>query len=157
MKSSEKRGLLVLIGVVIIVIGIIWLITNNKKTKNNEVETPKNGEVSVGEFTETENDGTVVNTSEKLKENKEIEGFKITSIRFEEKDGQSTLIANVTNTSGEAKEGFLVDIVLYDKAGNEIGRIPGNIIETIAGETIEMRAGITESYVNAYNFKLEKK
>lgn len=157
MKSSEKRGLLVLIGVVIIVIGIIWLITNNKKTKNNVVEAPKNGEVSVGEFTETDSEGTVVNTSEKLKENKEIEGFKITSIRFEEKDGQSTLIANVTNTSGEAKEGFLVDIVLYDKAGNEIGRIPGNIIETIAGETIEMRAGITESYVNAYDFKLEKK
>ena len=158
MKKKEKQGLLILIIVGILIITLIWFVTRPKDSKLNEENNGGTTEnISQGEFTKVEQDGTIVNTSEKLKENKEIEGFKISNIKFEEKNGQTELIADVTNTTGKAQKGFLVDIVLLDKQGKEIARIPGNIIETQAGETIEIHAGITERYANAYNFKLEKK
>ena len=156
MKSREKKGLLILILVALVIIGIIWFATRPKENGQAQNGKTTQGE-SVGEFTVKQSDGTIVNTSEKLKQNKEIQGFKISNIQFKEQGGESELVADVTNTTTEAKPGFLVDIVLYDKNGAEIGRIPANIIETEAGETIQIHAGITESYTNAYDFKMEEK
>ena len=46
--------------------------------------------------------------------------------------------------------------MLFDKNGNEMGRIPVGVAETQKGETVEVKATINESYANAYDFKLEK-
>ena len=66
------------------------------------------------------------------------------------------MVAFVTNNTGSDKDGFLVDVVLLAKDGSEIGRIPASITPTKAGETIQIRAKITENYINAYDFKLVK-
>ena len=79
LKSNEKRGILILILVVIIIIGIMFAVTrgskNNSKDTNQNINNEENIELSQvdpsrGEFTKTESDGTVVNTSDKLKEDK---------------------------------------------------------------------------------------
>lgn len=157
MKKKEKRALLILIIVAVLIIGAIWFLTRG----NNKEQTAGAG-ANKGEqqYVQVQQDGTKVNTSNKINENKEIEGFTIENVRFIERDGVTELRADVTNRTNEAKEGFLMDIVLYDKSGNEMGRIPGNVIETQAGETIEICAGITgivENYISAYDFKMVKK
>ena len=150
MKKSEKRGLLILILVVIIIIVGIWLITRNKNNNQN------GGTSSKGEYTKVDDNGVVVNTSKKLQSNKETDGFTITNIKFTEQNGETILSAHVTNKTGSAQGSFFGKIVLYDKKGNEIGRIPVMVSETENGETISIEATITESYINAYDFKLEK-
>ncbi len=152
MKSKEKKGILILIGVGVLIVLAIWLFTrvgnNDKKEETNNL--------SQGEFTKVEQDGTISNTSEKLHQDREDSGFSITNISFGEVKGETVLKARVTNVTGQAQESFLGRIVLFDKSGNKIGEIPINISETQQGETIEIEAYITESYANAYDFKLER-
>lgn len=156
MKKQEKRMLLILVIVSALIITIIWFATRNKEN-NNAVETEKTIEnVEQGEFTKVEADGTIVNTSEKLKQTKENLGFSITNINFMKKGNETILTARVTNNTGEAQGDFLGQIVLLDKRGNEIGRIPAMITETENGEATDIETTITESYANAYDFRLEK-
>ena len=153
MKKQEKRMLLILVIVSVLIITIIWFATRNKEN-NNVGETTEN--VEQGEFTKVEADGTIVNTSEKLKQTKENLGFSITNINFMKKGNETILTARVTNNTGEAQGDFLGQIVLLDKRGNETGRIPAMITETENGEAIDIETTITESYANAYDFRLEK-
>ena len=153
MKKQEKRMLLILVIVSALIITIIWFATRNKEN-NNVGGTTEN--VEQGEFTRVEADGTIVNTSEKLKQTKENLGFSITNINFVKKGNETILTARVTNNTGEAQGDFLGQIVLLDKRGNEIGRIPAMITETENGEAIDIETTITESYANAYDFRLEK-
>lgn len=162
MKSNEKRGILILILVVIIIIGIMFAVTRGSKDTNPNINNEENIELSQvdpsrGEFTKTESDGTVVNTSDKLKEDKVESGFEISKINYTEKDGHTVLEADVTNMTGSSQSAFMADIVLLDKEGKEQGRIPVAIPDTQTGETICVQAGINDQYANAYNFKLEKK
>ena len=153
MKKQEKRMLLILVIVSVLIITIIWFATRNKEN-NNVGGTTEN--VEQGEFTKVEANGTIVNTSEKLKQTKENLGFSITNINFMKKGNETILTARVTNNTGEAQGDFLGQIVLLDKRGNEIGRIPAMITETENGEAIDIETTITESYANAYDFRLEK-
>lgn len=165
MRNEEKKGLLILIGVAILIISVIWLFTRNKSNEDKQpINDPSSTTTSIasedsasqGEFTKVEENGTIVNTSEKLNGSKEELGYSLTDITFGEVNGETVLKARVTNKTESAQSEFLGNIVLLDQSGNEIGRIPVNISETQPGETIEIEAYITESYANAYDFKLEK-
>lgn len=149
MRNREKGIMLMIIIITILIISIIWVISKGKEGKEDKT--------SNTEFIQVEDDGSKVNTSDKVKETREIEGVTIENIRITEKNGQTELVADATNTTEQIKSRFLVNIILLDKAGNEIGRIPGVIGEMQPGETIEMHAGITEDYANVYDFRIEKK
>ena len=166
MKKSEKRGILILIIVAIAIIAVVFGLTRSSKNNNTNINSNTNKssnielsqvDASRGEFTKTESDGTVVNTSDKLKENKVESGFEISNINFSEKDGHTSLEADVTNMTGSTQGNFMADIVLLDKEGKEQGRIPVAIPETQICETVGIQAGINDQYANAYNFRLEKK
>ncbi len=164
MKSNEKKTILILIVVSVIIIGVTWHFTRGKNSDGGETGgNPTAGQVgnaannaSKGEYTRVEKDGTVVNTSEKLKTEREDSGFLISNISFEEKNGETILKATLMNKTESVQATFLGDIVLMDKSGNEIGRIPVRVSEMQAGEIRDIEATITESYANAYDFKLEK-
>ena len=143
MKSSEKKGILILILVSIVIIAVIYGITHGSHTRNAE-----NKKVQI-ENANLENN--------KLKEDKVESGFEISNINFSEKDGHTSLEADVTNMTGTAQGNFMAEIVLLDKEGKEQGRIPVAIPETQIGETVGIQAGINDQYANAYNFRLEKK
>lgn len=155
-KSKGSSIVLALLIIAIIVAGAILIATNINKTQST-AELDEQNTVKQDNFTKVESDGTVVNTSQKLNKDKEIDGFLISNIEFKEKDGMTELVADVTNNSGKNKAAFLADIVLYDSNNKEIARIPASVVDTKAGETILIRAKITENYANAYDFKLEKR
>ena len=145
--------------VAVLIISIIWFVTRPKQNDSNvgnSGTTVSAAEAAEGEFTKVEADGTVSNTSEKLKEVKDEEGFEISDIEFKEKNGETVLTARVTNMTDSDQESFFGNIVLLDKSGNELGRIPVMISATQKGESIRIEASITERYANAYDFKLVK-
>ena len=147
MNSNKKTIILImiLVGIILIIFTASMLINKN----DNAIE--------VEELIKKQEDGSTINISKKLNENKEINGFIISNINFTEKNGDSELLAIVKNETGKTQNGFLIDIVLYDKTEKEIGRIPGTITKTEPGEEIQIRAKITENYINAYDLKIEKK
>lgn len=124
MKKQEKRMLLILVIVSALIITIIWFATRNKENNNVGGTGTTTENVEQGEFTKVEADGTIVNTSEKLKQTKENLGFSITNINFMKKGNETILTARVTETEN--------------------------------GEAIDIETTITESYANAYDFRLEK-
>lgn len=150
MKKKEKKMILILIIVSILIIGIIWLVTRPKKEEIVENEV-------VEEFVQVLDDGTKLNTSSKLQEEKTINGLKIGNIQLTEKNGQLVLLADVTNPTEKDSEIFLIDIILYDKTGKEIATVPGIVSPIKAGGKTQLNAGITEKYANAYDFKVVKK
>ena len=141
--------ILILVIVSILIVGIIWVVTrpNKEKVEENDVE----------EFVQVLEDGTKLNTSDKLKEEKTVDGLKIGNIQLTEKNGQLVLLADVTNPTTKTSDTFLVDITLYDKTGKELTTVTGLIIPIKPGESTQLNAGITEKYANAYDFKVVKK
>lgn len=153
MKSKSNKMLLILILIIVTIAVIAMLCFMAKKGKEKQEE---NANQVVEEFVQVQEDGTKVNISNKLKEEKELDGLKIGNIQLTEKDGQLTLLANVTNTTSQDVDAFLIDIILYDKNGNEIDTILGLISPVKAGQAVQLKAGITEDYANAYDFKVVK-
>ena len=151
MKSKKKRILFILIIIAIIVLIVLWFA---KKENHKEEETNTVTE----NFIQLKEDGTVENISSKLKEEKELDGLRFKNITLIEKSGQLTLFADVMNTTNQDIEAYFVNIILYDKEGKELGTILSLISPIKAGETVELKTGITEKkYVNAYDFKIVKK
>ena len=154
MKKNEKRMILILLLILIIAI-IIFIVNKNKKEDNKEENINKNN-ITTEEFVEVLEDGTKANTSKELKRPKEIEGLEITNIQLTEKEGQTVLLANVTNSTEKDTEVIGINIVILDKKGEEIAKIPGAIPPLKTRETKQLNIGITEDYANAYNFRVEK-
>ena len=152
MKKKEKKMLLILIIISIAIIATLYFFTKD----GNKNITEQTNEVKE-EFVHRQEDGTKVNTSNKLKEEKELDGLKIGNIRLTEKDGQLTLFANVRNTTMQDVEAFFIDIILYDKEGNQLDTILGFVSPVKVGGTVELKAGVTEDYANAYDFKVVRK
>lgn len=153
MKNNEKRMILViiLIGIVIIAGLLLWRNKGKNAEQQQEEETKKE------EYVQELEDGTKLNISNKLKEEKTINGLKIGNIQLTEKNGQSILLADVKNDTSKDSETFLINIILLDSEGEEIAKIPGIISSIKAGETEQLNAGITDNYANAYDFKVEKR
>lgn len=162
MKTNEKKGLLILIIVAVLIIGGIWFFKSRKSNKpeagtNNGGKSSSSTSASQGEYTKVENNGTIVNTSETLKKERTTDsGFKLSNITFKDEGGETKFGALVTNMTGKSQPSFYGKIVLSDKSGNTTGEIPVMIAATQAGEVVEIEATITESYANAYDFKLVK-
>ena len=153
MKTKEKRMICILVIITVVVIGGLLIWRNNVRTNENkqeESEEPKEEYVQVLE------DGTKLNISEKLKETKTIDGIEITNIQLTEQGGQTMLLAQATNTKGVESPVVGINIIVVDKSGKEIGKIPGAISPLQAGETKQLIINITEDYANAYDFKVEK-
>ena len=150
MKDNEKKMIIILLIILVIAI-IIFVVNKNKKGNNNENAEENN---TVEEFLQVLEDGTKLNTSTKLSEAKEVNGLKFENMQLTEQNGQSVLLADVTNNSGKATNLTIVDVVLLDKNGQEIITVGGIISPLQAGEKTQFNTSMTLDYANAYDFKI---
>ena len=168
MKSEGKTKILVIAIIIILVLAIIWIVTRNKgdnngtqtdssQSKTSSQTDDKNEDYS-GPLTETKNDGVITNISPKLSKERKLDDYKISNISLtKETNGITRFSADVTNKTDRNLGSTKIEVVLLDKKGNELGRIPGVIIATKPGETIEVRTEINQDFVSAYDFKIVKK
>ena len=154
MKSNEKFFITILV-----IITLCLVIFAVRRSKNKDVE----GQVVSGtndvmkEYVKTTEDGTKVNTSEKLGEKKIVNNIEFTDIQLTENDGETLLIATVTNTGSVKTEMFAVNITLLDESGAEIKTIPGVVAPLETGATAKFSSSTTLDFVNAYDFKVTAK
>lgn len=152
MKKKEKRMILILL--VILVIAII-IFNVSKSKKGNKAENKVESNTVTEKYVQVLEDGTKLNKSAKFNETKEVKGFKFENIQFTEKNGQSVLLADVTNNTGKATTDYtLVDVILYDDTGKEIVTLGGIISPLKAGEKTQFNMSSTLDYANAYDFKV---
>lgn len=152
MKPNEKKLILILL-VITVIVAIIFFATREKKNTEDTNMTVEENNV-VEEFVQVLEDGTKLNTSTKLNEAKEVNGLKFENIQLTEQNGQSVLLADVTNNSDKTTDLTLVDVVLLDKDGNEIVTVGGIISPLQAGEKTQFNTSMTLDYANAYDFRI---
>lgn len=151
MKANEKKMILILL--IVLAIAIIMFVVNKNKKENNNENTVEENKV-VEEFVEVLEDGTRLNTSKKLSEMKKINGLEFGNIQLTNQNNQSVLLADVKNTTSTATDVILVDVILYDKEGNELGTVGGIISPLQPGETTQFNTSMGIDYANAYDFKV---
>lgn len=157
MKEDKKWW--IFIGIVLLIIIILLIYKGSTKTKNQD-DTSNNGtEISnqtENEFVKIEEDGTKVNTSNKLSEVKTIEGLEISNIRLTEKGNVTQILANVKNTTNTDVDGFKTTMTFYDKNGEIIVILGGHIPTVKANGTATLNTNSTGDFSNAYDFKVER-
>ena len=156
MNKDEKRWIVLLVAVLVIAVVLIIGLSRSKKTeepaKNNEVEQVQKEEA----YVEVLEDGSKVNTSNKLKENKEFNGLEISNIEIVEKDNETILEADVTNQTNEAQGDYGIYLKIKDDKGNEIKKIAGYINYMGAKEKTRLSIKTSYDFANAYDFEIEK-
>lgn len=152
-KNRKLKGVIIALVVLLVLIVTIVLILVNSKTKKSEIEDDSRKE----EFVKILEDGTRLNTSDKLHETKKFSGMEITVFQLTEKNNVCLLLGEVTNTTNEVVGGYPVNIKVEDKNGEEITIIEAYIGELKPGESTEFNTSATFDYVNAYDFSISNK
>ena len=157
MKKKEKKRIIILVVIAIIVIVallIVRAVLNNNE--NNNTQTPSSSSSEAGsEYTALYSDGSKLNVSSKLKENKTYQNVTISNIQLTTVNGLNRLLANVTNNSNSSTDAQDVSLVFVDNQGNTIATIPGVIPAMNAGATEQLNASTTKDIINAYDFRIE--
>lgn len=147
-----KRKEIILILVLLIILIIAIILQNKSRNTEKNTETIETKE----EFSQTMNEETKLNISTKLNETKYLDEYKIENIQLTNKDGQTILLADVTNTTDKDTKATLVDIMLFDKEGKELKKIGGVIAPLKAKESTKFNSNVSGDYTNAYDFIITK-
>jgi len=157
--EKKKKTLIIIASVLIVtivIVGIIFLLKNklgviggNKKGRTIE----ENG------YVEKTADNTRLNISERLNQEKEFDGFKVSNIKLEQKDKETILTADVTNVTGKDTTSQTFFIVTFlDNNNDKIGEIPASISAVKNGEKTKIFSSVegnVEDYTASFNFKME--
>ena len=155
MKKNEKIMIVVLIAIAIA--AIVFAVNFNKSKEEEAPQASEPTNVVKEEFVEVLEDGTRLNTSEKLAETKTFDGMQITDLQLTENGNVSLLLGTVTNTSDTTKGGYPVNIKVLDKKGEEIITVAAFLGELEPGESTQLSTSATFDYANAYDFEITKK
>lgn len=158
MRKKQKRLLLLLLLLIAIVAVVtIIIVATNGKNNNNEVASLNGNEEPLGEYEQKLEDGTKLNVSSKLNETKEVAGMQVGNIQLTNRNGITTLLADVTNNTGSDKGETLLTVKLLDAEGNELVSLDGIIEALQNGASAQLNMGVTADYANAYDFSIEVK
>ena len=152
MKTNEKRLILILLLLLIVVI-IIKLRAGAKPSTNEPTQTNTTTE----EFVQLLEDGTKLNTSQTLQQAKQLGNLQFTNIQLTNQNGQSVLLAEVKNMGTTATELQLIDIIILDKNGEQLGKVGGIVTPLEPNESTQFNTSMTRDYANAYDFQVVEK
>lgn len=139
---KQKKIMIIAVALIIIIAIIAVIVAVSSPEEESE------------EYVEVLEDGTKVNTSEKLSETKTYNGLEFTNIKFTNSSSVTNLSASVTNTTTENMDSQLIGINVLDESGNVITSFTGTVEALEAGETTTINAGIAANYANAYNIEI---
>ena len=156
--SKDTKGALIVIGVAVIITVGIFFITRGRKTKEagGDTEVRKQEEVKE-EFVNVLSDGTKLNTSKTLQKAKTYDGIEMKDFQLTENGNTTLLLGTITNKTGEEKGGYLVDLIMMDKEGKELGRSALYIKNLKPGESMQLASYAQGEIINAYDFSVAKR
>lgn len=159
MSKKEKQVIGVLIGIAVIAIIVVLIVNGKNKEDENIVnnETVENNTVEEEKYVEVLENGTKLNTSEKLKETKEIDGMEISNMQLTEEGNITKLLGTITNKSNTTKGNYEINIKLIDENGKALTTLVGYIGELEPGESTQLSTSTTFDYANTYDVEITKR
>lgn len=154
-KINVKKIIILILAAII---AVIILGTVFKKEDNREAVRKQQQQLAeVQRNYTTLDDGTQVNTSKKIIEDKNIGTLVISNTQITRKNNITTVIADVKNTGTENAGKFSVNVTFIEKDGDEIANMVGYIQEVKPGETLDLVISGSHNFVDAYDFIIEKR
>ena len=144
--NKSKIRLFVLFILILVLIIVVSVIILNKPSSKIIVE----------EFDTIYEDGIKVNTSEELLKPKYLDDIELNNIRLSCKNGISTLLADVKNTSNNTIDELTLNVEILDKNENVIKELNNTIFSINSGETKELNINVSADIAGAYNFRISK-
>lgn len=139
--------------IILFIIYVVILVFVNINKNNKELIDISEKQVSTQtKLVEILDDGTKVNTSNKLFEMKKVGNLEITDSQLTNKDGKTTLLANAKNVGNETIQMIELQIIMLDEQGNEIKTLNGILGTIKPGETAQLNVSAQTDYSNAYNY-----
>lgn len=148
MKPNEKKIIFILV-IITIIVGIISLFVKNSK-KEEKQET-----IDIG-YTQTQEDGTKINTSEKLTQEKQLGTLKVSNISITESEGETTIRASIENTSMSTVKEFPITIKLLNEMGETLQEVGAYVGRMKAGESRQIHASVTMESSTIYDISFSK-
>lgn len=167
----KKDNLIIFIVAIVLIVGAIILLANNRVKWSKENES-KNNEVSINTeyaqnveemlnnpYVETLQDGQKENNSPELKEEKKYKQIDITNINFVYNPGNkmTTITANLTNVGTEEQKEEIIFLRIIGQNDEEIATIDALIPNIKQGETRTLRCSATADLSNASKFEIIEK
>jgi uncharacterized protein YpmB len=152
MKKSEKKMIAIIIIIGVIIIGLV-LIAKNKNNSNTASDANEVKE----EYVSVLEDGTRLNTSDKLAQSKKVNGLDITDFQLTTKNNVTVLLGTITNNTNQTVAEFEAKIKIVDKQGNELATLGLLVGELKPGESAQLNTSAPKDYANAYDFEITKK
>lgn len=158
---KNKKILWISISIILLIILIVVAIIFLKQENSN---TPIINNIQKEEPLVKEEDGKLINNSEKIKTaNLEIDnGLNANNIKIiAEKNTAGTIYTTtvsmqVTNETVKEIEGKLITLSLLDKKGNEVKKVYIQIPKIIGQTTTKVEANIAENLTEVYDIKIVK-
>lgn len=147
MPNKSKIKFFILFILILIIAIAVAIIINMKKPSSN---------IIVEEFDTIYEDGVKVNTSEELSKPKTLDGIEINNIRLSCRNGLSTLLADITNTSSNPIDELTLNVEILDKDENVIMELTNQVYSINSGETKELNINVLGDIAGAYNFRVSK-
>ena len=147
--NKSKIVLLAVVIAIVALIVVIVIVANGGKNEENNVQNKE-----VENYSTVLDDGTKVNTSEKLKETKMYGNIQISNMRIAKQEEMTVIMADIQNTGESVLARQKVKITMLDENGETITEITPEIRELQSGEVYTFSAGMTEDVVNAKDYTI---
>lgn len=160
MTGKEKKGILILVGVVLIVLLVVVLAMKSgdktKETKGNVLNPSAGGNTE--KYATNIEDGTKINNSTEFNKSKKYNNIEISNIQFTYEEGRSVLLADMKNTGSTKHNAEIVKITILDENNQAIDVLSPEIPNMEPGATKQLNVIISgKDAVNAKDFKIEAK
>ena len=171
---TSKENILIFIIAIMLIVGAIVLLANNR-IKANESAKLNSNEENIQSVQNTYNkqtvqeitnpyvieleDGQKQNNSPTLKEEKQFKQIDITNINFVYNPGNkmTTITADLTNVGTEEQEQEVVSLRILDQNGDGIVTIEALIPNIKPEETRKLNSSVSADLSNATNFEIIEK
>ncbi len=143
---------------VFIVASLLLVLTGCGGSKKEEIDNTNINieelpDVKGNENVKVDENGDKTNISGEFSKEKKYNNYSITEAAIKtDAEGKTLFTAKVKNVSTARVDGGLVDVILVDKSGNKVSKLPTYIRPLDAGEVMDVNATIEKDLSNAYNF-----
>ena len=153
MKDNKNIFIIVLIAIVLVV-GIVVIVNKNKGSTQGKITDKKANEEILSQ---TMQDGTKLNTSNKLSETKKIGNIEISKAQLTNKNGKTTLLADVKNIGSATIQTMELEVTLVDSNGKEIQKLNGMLGTIKPNGTAQLNISTSSYYENVYDYTVRIK
>lgn len=164
MESKKNNNIIIFVILLIMAVAIAITLYWGLNDRIGNESSPYVGKIEEesmltgSKYVEETLEGLRLNTSDKIKETKTLDGIEIKIEQLTSLNNYTTILGTLKNTTDKVIEETDIILVVYDDKGNELAKENiGKVIPTLSeNQEMDLNISIIQDYANAYDLKFER-